>query len=169
MLDLWISTKGNKIIISGLGHLIKEIPGVLQRGLSRSAEDIYHKAFDFLSGPGAKGEYSSGRWKKRKSPVPAGGYPVPVRTGHLRTLLDWLEPGETKIGFGGSFTAGSMEAIVYDSAEYAMDIHEGKRSSKKYGPRRYITDAFEAFNQGGKFEKTLEDEIQKEIRKHGLS
>lgn len=157
MLDINVTIKGEKVIIEGLKRFAHRIPGAAQRGLSRVAKGVHRKAYEFLSGSGAKA-----------SNVPAGGYPVPVRTGHLRRMLNWLEPGKTKTAgepFTGTFTAGPMEAIIYNAANYAMAIHEGKKSSAKYGPRPFLTDALKKFNQGARIEKIIRDEIQKAIDK----
>ncbi len=154
MLDINVKLEGEKVIIEGLNKLGDNLIGAIQRGLSRSAKGIYRRAYDFLSGAGAKA-----------SDVNAGGYPVPVRTGHLRRMLDWLEPGETKSSEGITFTTGPTEAMIFNSAIYARAIHEGRGSSKKYGPRRFIIDTFEKFNQGSRVEKTIDEEIAKEIKK----
>lgn len=152
MLDIHVSIEGEKVIIEGLERFARHIPSAAQRGLSRAAKGIHRKAHDFLSGPGAKA-----------SNVSAGGYPVPIRTGHLRRMLNWLEPGQSKTASGITFTTGPMEAIIFNAAEYAMTIHEGKKSSAKYGARPFLTDALEKFNQGAKIAKIIREEVQKEI------
>lgn len=175
MLDLNVTIKGNKLIIAGLAGLAEQMPKAVQRGLSRVAKGVDRLAYEYLSGAGSK--------KMFKGQLTlAGGYPVPVRTGHLRRMLDWLDPGETKtvgafsdirthkqVTKGGTFTAGPMEAIVYNAAIYAKVIEEGTKSSKKYGARPYMRDALHAFNEGGRTVRTIESEIRKEVRKHGLS
>jgi hypothetical protein len=175
MLDLQVTVEGNKVVIEGLGRLSHELlPGVM-KGLERSAIGIHHEAFALLSGAGSKGiskevKSRSGKtylkWQKRS--IPAGGYPVPVRVGHLRRMLDWLKPGETKEGEAGSFTAGPNEVIIYDSASYNKVIHEGLGSSAKYGPRRFLTDALERFNQGDRIKRNAEDEVRKIKEKAGF-
>jgi len=171
MLDIQVTVEGEKIIIEGLESLGDNIRPALQRALAKMGKGIHREAYDFLSGPGAKG-----------SNAPAGGYPVPVRTGTLRRLLDWLEPGETKtvgamydwrdkslITSSGTFSAGPMEAMVYDSAEYARVIHEGTHTSREYGRRPFLEDALEKFNSEDRIRKIFEGEIKREIKKSGLS
>lgn len=185
MLDIQIKIEGDKVIIEGLNKIAAEMPGAINRGLQRVAVGIDRAAFDWLLGPGAKGKtegavYSDIKTRKLKlkgqkwtpQNIAAGGYPVPGRTGHLKRSLDWLHPGATKsvTRHGekhdvGSITAGPNEAIIYNAAEYANVIHEGRGSSAKFGPRRYLTDALERFNQGARIKKIMEEEIQKEIDK----
>lgn len=155
MLDIQITIEGDKVIIQRLQKFADRIPDAAEIGLSKIGKGIHREAYEWLSGPGAKA-----------SNVPGGGYPVPVRTGHLRRRLDWLEPGKSKTTEAETFTAGPTEIIVYDSAEYAATIHEGRGSSAKFGPRRYITDALEIFNRGARIKKIVEKEIQKEIDKN---
>jgi len=150
MLNIKIKILNDKIAISGLTSFINKAPAAVKRGLTASALGVFREAFRWLSGSGAK-----------KSNIAAGGYPVPVRTGHLRRMLAWLKPGETKSADGQSFTAGPFESVVYDSAEYADVIHEGKGSSAKYGPRRYIDDALETFNRGDRIKRNIESEINR--------
>ena len=157
MLDLRVDIQGDKVVLNGLKHMEKHLPRAAGRGLGRIARGIHAGAHKNLSGPGAK-----------DSNIPPGGYPVPVRTGHLRSLLDWLNPGESKTSEGIRFETGPNEAMVFDSAAYAFTIHEGKGSSEKFGPRPYITDAAEAFFGAGKPEKILDEEISREMRKGGL-
>lgn len=157
MLDISISIQGDKVLIAGLDKLAHDgIPRAIDRGLNRIAKGIHRSAYDFLSGPGSKQSI-------KKGGAYAGGYPVPVRTGNLRRLLDWLKPGESKTGPAGTFTAGAHEVVIYDSAEYANVIHEGTGSSAKFGRRPYLTGALDFFNQGDRIKKTVEEEIQKEI------
>ncbi len=183
MLDLNIRVEGDKFIVEGLDRLAAEgFQSAIESGLSKVASGIYDAAFKFLSGPGGKGKttgfvYSDIKTRKLKikgqkwipQNVPAGGYPVPVRTGHLLKMLDWLHPGESKTGPVGTFTALPFESVIYDSALYAAVIHEGKGSSEKFGRRRYLVDAFVEFNQGGHVVAIIEEEISKEIEKRGLA
>lgn len=175
MLDLQVTIENNKVIVAGLERFAGHIPDTVARGMSRAGKGIHREAFDFLSGAGAKGT-TSGTVKKgkikgqkwTKQNIAAGGYPVPIRSGHLRRMLDWIEPGETKTSgepFSHTFKAGPMETVIYNAAEYAMKIHEGKGSSEKYGARPFLTDALEQFNQGDRIEKILSEEIQKEINR----
>src|SRR5512139_1469234 len=100
MLDITVTTKGDKVVIEGLGRFRSALLGeAIRSGLERVAKGVQRGASELLSG------------KKE----PAGGYPVPVRIGHLRRSLDWLKPGETKTGEAGTFTAGKHESVVYNS------------------------------------------------------
>ncbi|NOZ68011.1 MAG: hypothetical protein GXP46_01880 [Deferribacteres bacterium] len=159
MLNLNVTIEGDKVIIEGLDKIADHMPDAVQRGLLRVVKGIHRMAYEFLSGPGLEA----------KGAALAGGYPVPVRTGHLRRMLDWLGPGETKTAGDHTFTAGPMEAMVYNSAEYAMVIHEGRGSSEKYGRRPYLEDALDAFNQGDRIRNTIAEEIDEEVRRSGLS
>lgn len=176
MLDLSVTIQGDKVIIEGLNKLTKELPSAVQKGLERAAIGIHREAYAFLSGAGAKGTTSGtatgkGKIKGQKwtpQNISGGGYPVPVRTGWLRRSLNWLKPGESKTGEAGIFRAGLNEVVIYNSAAYANVIHEGRGSSAKFGPRRFLTDALKRFNQGDKIKAIMEDEIQKARAKAGL-
>lgn len=154
MLDIRVEVRGDKVVIDGLNRMAEGIPGAIRRGLERVAKGIHRDAYIWLSGPGAKA-----------SGTPGGGYPIPVRTGNLRRLLDWLRPGESKTGPAGTFTAGQNEVVVYDSAEYAHVIHEGRGSSAKFGPRKYLDDALARFNQGARVGQIIGEEINREVNK----
>lgn len=134
-----------------------KIPGAASEGLRDAAEGTFRIAAELLSGPGSK----KCRKKKASGSTP-GSYPVPVLSGHLRRMLGFVPPGETKASNGISFTARSNEAIVYDAARYAEVVHEGKRSSEKYGKRRFIVDAFLRFGGVGSVEESVMREIDNE-------
>ena len=177
MLDLQIRIEGDRVLIEGLNKLSQEFPRAVQRGMERSAKGIHRAAYMFLKGPAAHYEPSkagklagrqAGKRGKKIVDTAAGGYPVPVRTGHLWRMLDWLKPGQSKTGPAGTFSAGPNEVVIYDSAIYANVIHEGKWTSKAHGPRRYLTDALEMFNRGLGIQMAIEDEIQKAKAKAGL-
>lgn len=188
---LSIRVEGTRVVIDGLNQLAAEMPKAVDRGLVNIAKGVYSDAFKWLSGPGRTSvrltnrnrvKWSDIETRKTKSrnnktsrrgqfdslEARPGSYPVPVQTGNLRRLLDWLKPGESKTGAVGTFTAGKNEVIIYDSAQYARVIHEGRASSAKYGARRFLTDAFARFNSGGKVVQTIETEIQAEIAKAKL-
>jgi len=172
LLNIKITVEGEKLVIDGLNQFVVQTPNAIRRALERTAKGVMREAFSLLSGAGAKGVTkevtgkSGGKYNKfQKQNIPAGGYPVPVRTGHLRRSLDWLKPGATKETDVGVFTAGSNEVVVYDSAQYARVIHEGTGSSTPHGPRRYLTDALENFNSGSRISQIIEEEIQKEVDK----
>jgi hypothetical protein len=180
MLDIRAEIHGDKVLLDGLHGLSSQgIAAAQKRGLFRIARGTHRQAFKWLSGAGGaskkvRKDYvgftkKSGEDVMFRSFKGAGAYPVPVRTGNLRDHLDWLAPGASK----GDFSAAPDEAIVFDSAEYASDIHEGKGSSAKYGPREFIEDGFRDFNQGffGEGDRSaavLDEELEIEIKKRGL-
>lgn len=173
-MNVTVRVEGDKVVLCNLQGLVNDYPRAIQRGMSRSVKGIHRMAVDYLSGPGGKGEYvttktGTTRWKKRTTPIPSGGYPVPVRTGNLRRLLDFVEPGQSKSSNGQTFTAGPMEAVAYNSAEYARVIHDGTGSSAKFGPRPYLFDALEQFNQGDRIASNIAEEIAADIAKRGLA
>ena len=192
MLSVNVTISGDRVIINGLNQLAAEMPKVVQRGLKKVARGTYRIAMDKINGAGGFNSYetrtsSSGKQYQKKtgsklnryvgftrsdgaqamfkSFTDSGGYPVPVRTGNLKRLLDWLDPGETK----GVFSAGQMEVVVYDSALYASVIHQGTGSSAKFGPRPFMTDALNKFNQGNGISGILNTEISAEIARRGLT
>lgn len=192
MLAINVTVTGDKIIIEGLQQLAAEMPRVVQRGLRRITKGVHREAMDFLNGKGGMNSYetrtsksgkqyqkktgsklemydgftrASGAVQQFKRFSDSGGYPVPVRTGNLKRLLNFVNPGQSKDGF----SAGAMEGVVYDSAEYARTIHDSTGSSAKFQKRTYLTDALARFNQGDQIAATLEDEIRMEIKKRGLA
>lgn len=173
MLDIKVTIEGDKVIIQNLEHIAGAIPSAIQRGIARAATGVFRRAQYFLHGSGGasrqvRTDYA-GFTKKTGEKVifrsysGAGAYPVPTRTAGLLNALDWLYPGSSKTGKDGKiYAAQPNEAMVYDSALYANVIHEGLGSSAKYGPRRYLTDALEQFNQGARIVQIIEEEIAKE-------
>jgi hypothetical protein len=165
-------------VIAGLNKLAAEFPRAVRRGLESTAKGVHREAYKFLSGAGGAGKKQrndyTGFTKKSgenvmfRSYQGAGGYPVPIRTGHLRRSLDWLKPGESKTGEVGTFTAGQNEVAIYDSAQYANVVHESLGSSAKSGSRRFLTDGLKKYNTGDRIKTNIEEEIQKEISKAGL-
>lgn len=173
MLDITLTIEGDKIIIEGLNRLAKEMPDAVQRGLERSGKAIHRQAYQWLSGAGSHQEAKTNKktgkkYTKKIMDTAAGGYPVPVRTGHLRRNLAWLKPGETKSNEFGSFTAGPLEVIIYNPVPYAKPIHEGTHTQKRHGKRPFITDAFEMFNRGLGVQMAINDEIRKARAKAGI-
>lgn len=151
---LEVKVTGDRIVISNLQGIAGDMPQAIQRAVSRIAKGVHREAFHWLSGAAGA----------------PGGYPVPVRTGHLRRMLNWLQPGQSKTDTGGAtFSAATNEAVVYDSAVYADWIHEGKGSSAKFGPRQFLYDALERFNVGDQAKRILEEEVQKDIDKRGMA
>jgi hypothetical protein len=147
VLDVHVTLRGDKVAITGLQGMATRMPGAIKRGLNRIAIGVHRETVAWLSG-------AAGR---------PGGYPVPVRTGHLRRMQAWLKPGETKTGEAGTFTAGPMEVVVYNSAGYATMIHEGKGRNARHGARPFLTDALTRFNSGARIVKIMEEEIAAEI------
>jgi hypothetical protein len=178
MLDIHVTIEGDKAVIKGLEHLSANLAPACRKALIRSAVGVFNASFKLLSGPGAMGKTSgtafrdslTGKWKIRqqkwtRQDIPAGGYPVPVRKRKLSSSLDWLKPEESKTHPAGTFTAGENEVVIYNAAVYANVIHEGKHTSAKHGPRRYLTDALEKFNQGDRIKRLIEEEIRQVIEK----
>jgi hypothetical protein len=169
-MEIAISIHGDKLVVENLHRLNAALPVALQRSMSRASKGIHRQAYSFLSGAGGiyedRASKKTGKaWRKKTGTTPSGGYPVPVRTGNLRRLLDFVEPGQSKSSGGSTFTAGPMQAIVYNSAEYARVIHEGLGSSAKFNPRRYLLDGLKRFNEGSHIVKIVQEEIRREIRK----
>lgn len=192
MLGVNVTIQGDKVVIAGLKGLAADLNKTVQRGLQVATQGIHRTAMDYLNGPGGFNSYetrtsksgkqyqkktgskvesyagfirASGEAQMFKRFTDSGGYPVPVRTGNLKRLLDFVYPGQSK----GEFQAGPMEAIVYDSAEYARVIHAGTGSSAKFGKRAYLTDALAKFNESGGIAQAIENEIAVEIKKRGLA
>ncbi len=170
MLDIKITIQGDKVVIEDLNRIAKEFPNAVKRGLKRSARGIYAIANQWLSGPAATYESRTSKsgktYRKKTGDLAGGGYPVPVRTGHLRQSLAWLDPGESKSGDVGTFTAGEDEVVIFDSASYAPAIFLGRGSSTAYGPRDALRDALDLFNHGANIQRVIEEEIVKEINKN---
>ena len=149
MLSIRVDIANEKVLIQSMGHLAAAFPDAVERGLARAAKGVHRIAFAWLSG--AKGD--------------PGAYPVPVITGHLRRLLDWIKPGESKSTEAGSVTAGRFEAIIYNSAAYALTIFTGRGSSAKFGERNAIITAFEEFNEGERVAKIVQEEVEKLVNR----
>ncbi len=174
MLDIKVSINGDRVVLENLQGIAERLPEAVERGLTRSAVGIHEAAKRWLSGAGGQTRSYSRKWsaggevrQKKTYGAAAGGYPVPVRTGHLRQALDWLAPGQSKTGDTGTFVAGSGEVVIFDSASYADAVFHGKGSSASYGPRDALQDAFELFNHGDNIRRLISEEIQKEINSHG--
>lgn len=155
MLDISIKLEGDKVLIAGLKAAAEEMPRAIIKGFTRAGLGVYRESFAFLSGPGAK-----------KSKVPPGGWPVPVRTGHLRRSLNWVKPGESKSDQGHTVTAGADQTIIYNAAPYAAAIHEGTWTQRFHDKRPFLRGGYEKFNQGEHVKEILMEEIHKEIRKN---
>ncbi|HMM59454.1 MAG TPA: hypothetical protein PKC25_04895, partial [Candidatus Rifleibacterium sp.] len=137
MLNVSITVDGDRIAIANLGALAARFPNAVKRGLKRIAQGIHREAYGFLSGSGRTPmrltnrvaiitednrvirQKSRLRGQSDSLGAKPGSYPVPVVTGNLRRMLDWLDPGQSKSGLAGTFTAGPMEIVVFNSAAYA--------------------------------------------------
>lgn len=156
MLMIRCDIQNEKVILSGLDTLADRFPAAVNTAFTKAAKLTAKYANHWLSG----------------AKEPAGAYPVPVKTGWLRRMLNWLKPGETKAIDGETIVAGDMEAIVYDSAAYATTVFLGKGSSAKFGQRNAIIDAFKQFNggdAGNKLGELLDKEITAEAKRIGLA
>jgi len=169
MLNLRVDIDGDRVVVAGLQKLADDFPDAVDRGLTRAAKGIHRAAHSFLSGPG-----------KKSSNIPGGGYPVPVRTGHLRRMLGYLPPNASKSKSSSrseeaaeerdrvGFSTGKHEAIIFNAAAYGEVIHDGRGSSAKFGARPFLTDALEAFNRGKGVAGEIDDEIAEIIKKRGF-
>jgi hypothetical protein len=177
MLDVKIiPSENNKVVLDGLQRLGDNFRPAAMRGAGRAAAGIYEGSLRWLSGSGGAGKKKrrdyvgfhnkkTGKDQMFREYMDSGGYPVPVRTGHLRRMSDWLAPGESKSGDVGTITAGENEFLVFNSASYALAVFEGLGSSAKFGPRNAIMDAFEYFNHGGQIQQLVSEEVRREINK----
>jgi hypothetical protein len=167
MIDVQVRMDGEKALMAGLRRVSHRMEPAIRRGLTRSIREAHREGTALLSGPGRKRVRT--RSYRGKGPTAArgqfamlggapGSYPVPVIMGHLRRELGHVEPGRTKVAGGLVFRAGKLEAVLFDAAEYADVIAQGKGSSAKYGKRPFLTDAVKQVNTAG----NLEHELQKE-------
>lgn len=174
MLGINVTIDGEKVVINGLTSLSDNIGmKAIPRGVRRITQGTARISLEkYLSGParGLTSKTSKGGRQRGIAGKPelAGGYPVPRLSGNLRRLTSWLNPGQSKSIEGFSYSAGPMEGLIYTPLPYAGQIHEGRGSSKKYGPRRFLDDAFTFFNKGARSNRIMEDEIEKEISASGL-
>jgi len=172
MLELRTNFNGVQQAEKYVANVAAAYPSAARKGLTRIIRGMHRVSMDKLNGRGGAGRTAqivgpsrgftkaSGETVNFKQQFAgAGGYPVPVRTGNLKRLLDFVEPGQSKSGAGFNVHAGPLEAILYNSAEYANTIHEGLGSSAKFGPRRFLIDALEQYKQG-EMAAILEEELQ---------
>lgn len=149
MVGITIKTIGMDEVVKGLNTFGAEGDKALQRGIAWAAEETDKEAHKLLTGP----------------KTPAGHYPgVNVKTGWLRDSLDFVPPGKTKSGGGLTWTAGTLQAKVYNSAQYSRVIHEGKGSSEKYGKRPFLTDALDKVLGGGLFTQHMSGEVDEALK-----
>ena len=162
MLDIQV-TYDTGIVDIKLDGLGKEMPVALKRGLVIIAKGVYREAVALVNGRGTQGVTTAKGWKRQS--IPAGGYPVPVRTGHLKQSLNWLKPGEAKSSDGLEVRAAENEVIIFDSASYAKSVHDGLGPNRKYGPRPFLRDALAKFRAKSDPVKILNEEVGKVISK----
>lgn len=188
MLNLRVTIENEKVIIRGLegasgavargasigmgfvtAGIFDEAYTLLQGG-SRSRIKVFTKKKEYYQKGERKGKRKREKMRGATNPLGArpGSYPVPRVTGHLLTHLGFVKPGETKTLNGLTFSAGVLEAVLYDAAEYASVIHDGTHSSTKHGPRPFTTDAVKKYDQGGRIAAVIDKEVQKAINESGL-
>lgn len=180
-MNITITLEGDKLVIENLNAMPGRVQRMAGKGLGIVARGVHREAFEKLDGAGGNNRNTrmgkrqikkegirDGFTKKSGEVVrfrlwkDAGGYPpIPSRTGNLKRLLDFLDPGETFSNDRGSYTAGKTEVVVFDSARYARVIHEGTGSSKKFGKRPFLHDALEKFNSGGNVVNIVTREIER--------
>lgn len=146
MLIFKVDRKNEKIYLDAINRHPEAAYRAVSRGMETAGRGVFAEAFRWLSGPRAA----------------TGGFPVPVKTGHLRRLLAWLKPGESKSEGGDTVSAGELETVVYNSAAYADAIAKGLGSSAKFGPRDYLAKGLEDFNRGDGIAGAINDELAKE-------
>ena len=172
MLNISVTIENEKVILEGLEGFSEDIrTKAIPEALREIASGTAREAIRFLEGPkrGLKTVKAKGSGRQRATPQgEAGGYPVPRLTGNLHRLLQWLGPNRTTESEGKSFTTGPMDAVIFNSAEYANVIHDGTGTSAKYGARPFLNDAFEAFNSGERAKKIVEEKIDEVKGSHGL-
>ena len=166
MLDVRVSIVGDQVVIQGINGLGAAMLPTIQRGLATAAQSVHRNAMTWLNGPGRTIMKATTRKRGQSDSLGArpGSYPVPVMTGNLKRLLNFLNPGQSKNGF----SAGPLQGIVYDSAAYASVIHDGSGTSSAYGKRPFIDDAFAAFNGAAGVAAAIETELAREITSRGL-
>ena len=115
------TTSTVKRFASRMAAIEKRLPKALKRGLGKWVLAAHKEAHRLLSGSNSDA---------------AGAYPVPVRTGNLRRLENYVLPGRSKAGI----TARDGEAFLINAAIYATTIHKD---------RPFASDAIEATRNEG--------------------
>ena len=177
MLNVQVSIENEKVVIKGLQNASGAIARRADIGMGRIVAGIFDHAHTLLRGPSRSRTKMFTKNKKtgkrKRAPLRGtsnllgarpGSYPVPRVTAHLLNLLSFVKPGETKTTGGQTFRAGHLNAIVYNAAGYARNIHDGTGTSAKYGPRRFLIDALQKYDQGARIKAVMEEEIQKAIK-----
>ena len=129
-----------------LGRVKKAYEPVAARVILESAQSIYDKAVDNLSGPGidprVKGSDNSA----------IGEMPVPRRTGNLARSMTFRP-------------VSTLEYAIYPderTADYSKFVHDG---TKHMRPRRFLGDVVRG--QGGIIRTKIKDAIKKAIQSEG--
>ncbi|WP_167631564.1 hypothetical protein [Mariprofundus ferrooxydans] len=123
-------------IISRINRLAELFPKALDKGLGKWVLRANRLAKYYLSGEGG-----TGVWERHN----IGGYPVPVRTGHLRRLQNYILPGRSKSGVSMRHGQGAL----IDTAAYAESVSEGTGTHSRYGKRRFQVDAIQNSHEAG--------------------
>jgi hypothetical protein len=142
-----VDVHNEKIILDRLNQAPALAFGAVRKAMARVGMGVHRSAYDFLSG------------KKTDT----GGTPIPVVTGNLRRMLDWLKPGESKYAGGMTVVAGPYDTIVYDTAAYAEAVAKGKGSSAKFGPRDFLAGALDDFNSGKRIDRIMDEEMRRAL------
>lgn len=189
MLGIGATIEGDKVWISNLGEFAREVPRAVSDGLTEIVKEAHYEAVKNLSGPGRTnvrmrdkrtvrmqdGNFSY-KYKRKtarrgqSSDLGArpGSYPpVPKLTGNLARLEDYVLPGRIRTSNGVTFSAGKLEAILFNSAEYSRVIHDPKKgeSSYTYGRRPFQDDAVKEIN----IVSIMEAALSRSIKNSGLS
>lgn len=146
MLLMKVDVANEKVFLERVQRDMKGVPGAMRRAMTRTGRGVFRKATDWLSGKRAD----------------TGGFPVPVVTGHLRRMLNWLKPGESKSDGGSVVVAGPAESIVYNTAAYSEVIAKGLGSSEQYGPRDYLEKALTDFSANNRISQIIDEELDAE-------
>lgn len=160
MISVDVTSTGERVLVSGLTHAAAIMPNTVRGALTKVAIGVCRAAMDNLNG-----SVSSA----------AGSYPpVPVRTGNLKRLTWFLKPQSTSgRNFSGdadsTFSSPPFGIIVYNTAEYSKAIHDGTGSSARFGPRKFLTDALNTFNQGNQIANIINSDVNAELLRRGLS
>lgn len=147
MVNVRVEVVNEKIILQRLERAPTQVFGAISAAMERVGKGVMAESEKWLKGTKSN----------------TGQMPVPVVTGNLRRLLNWLKPGEATSAGGGTIVAGPHETVVYDSAAYATAVALGRGSSAKFGPRDYLAAGLERFNSGNRIEHILDEEIERAL------
>lgn len=111
MIGMRVEVAGGDVVIQKLHELPDSLKAIAIPETIRAA---------LIEGHRAATAFLSGTRSKSYEKVPAGGYPVPVRTGFLRQSEGTVFPGQSKFGL----TAGLMEGFLVNTSAYASVIAE---------------------------------------------